>query len=158
MAFHPNQRLAFVINEQALTVTSYSYQADQGTLTEIASVSTIPAEVVERKGFSTADIHVHPSGKWLYGSNRGHDSIVQFRIDEATGRLTLVGHEQRTIKKPRNFHLDPTGQLALVANQGGDSVSIFRIDPGTGRLELAGEPTPAGAKPSFVGVLPLAPR
>ncbi len=156
LAFHPNGRFAFVINESDLTVTSYTL-AD-GKLTPIATVPTIPADVKDRKGLSTADVHVHPSGKWLYGSNRGHDSIVQFSIDESTGRLTLVGHVRDTIKKPRNFHLDPTGQLALVANQEGASISIFRIDPSTGRLTLAGEPTPAGDKPSFVGVLPQAPR
>jgi 6-phosphogluconolactonase len=90
----------------------------------------------------------------LYGSNRGHDSIVQFAIDEATGHLTLVGHERRTIKKPRHFSLDPGGRVLLVANQDGASVSIFRIDPGTGRLDVVGPPVPAGEKPSFVGVLP----
>jgi 6-phosphogluconolactonase len=154
LAFHPNHKFAFVINEQALTITSYAFDASGGQLTEIATVPTVPADVTDRKGFSTAEIEVHPSGKWLYGSNRGHDSIVQFAIDEATGHLTLVGHERRTIKKPRHFSLDPGGRVLLVANQDGASVSIFRIDPGTGRLDVVGPPVPAGEKPSFVAVLP----
>ena len=154
LAFHPNHKFAFVINEQALTITSYSFDASRGQLTEIATVPTVPADVTDRKGFSTAEIEVHPSGKWLYGSNRGHDSIVQFAIDEATGRLTLVGHERRNITKPRHFSLDPSGSVLMVANQGGASVSIFRVDPNTGRLDVAAAPVPAGEKPSFVGVLP----
>jgi 6-phosphogluconolactonase len=155
MVFHPSRRFAWVINEQAFTVTSYGYDEASGKLTEIASIPTLPAGIKETKGFSTADIHVHPNGKWLYGSNRGHNSIVQFKIDEASGRLELVGHEGTSIKKPRNFHIDPSGRLLLVANQDGASVSIFRVDPTTGKLALAGEPTPAGAKPSYVGVVML---
>jgi 6-phosphogluconolactonase len=158
LAFHPNHKFAFVINEQALTITSYSFDATLGQLTEIASVPTVPADVTDRKGFSTAEIEVHPSGKWLYGSNRGHDSIAAFAIDQATGRLTLVGHERRTIKKPRHFALDPSGGLLFVANQDDASVSIFRVDPSTGRLDVAGTPVPAGNKPSFVGVLPTPQR
>ncbi|HEY0711824.1 MAG TPA: lactonase family protein, partial [Polyangia bacterium] len=152
--FHPNGRFVYVINEAALTITAYTLDPERG-LTEIETLSTMPADVVERKGFSTADIHVHPSGRWLYGSNRGHNTIVQFAIDQETGRLTLVGHEGRTIKTPRNFHIEPSGRLLLAANQGDASVSVFRIDPASGRLELAGTPTPAGEKPSFVGVVLL---
>ncbi|HEY0706587.1 MAG TPA: lactonase family protein, partial [Polyangia bacterium] len=147
--FHPNGRFVYVINEAAFTITAYAFDAERG-LTEIESVSTLPADA-ERKG-STADIHVHPNGKWLYGSNRGHNSIAHYEIDQATGKLTLVGHEGRTIKTPRNFHIDPSGRLLLAANQGDASVSLFRIDGATGRLELAGTPIPAGEKPSFVGV------
>jgi 6-phosphogluconolactonase len=155
MAFHPNRRFAYVINEQAFTITIYGYDEQTGQLKELESVPTLPADVKDTKGFSTADLHIHPSGKWLYGSNRGHNSIVQFKIDDATGRLSLVGHEGKTIAKPRNFHIDPSGQLLLVANQDGASVSLFRIDQQSGRLSLAGDPTPAGPKPSFVGVVLL---
>ena len=113
-------------------------------LTEIETVPTIPADVTDRKDFSTADIHVHPSGKLLYGSNRGHNSIVIFRIDEATGRLTLVGHETRNIARPRNFHIDPRGTLLFVANQDAGTVTVFRIDAASGQLDLVGPPTPVG--------------
>jgi 6-phosphogluconolactonase len=153
--FHPNGRFVYVINEQAMTVTAYGFDRDRGTLQEIESLPTVPAEVTDRAGFSTADIHVHPSGKLLYGSNRGHDSIVIYRIDEATGRLTLVGHEARHIARPRNFHIDPGGSLLLVANQDSASVAVFRIDPASGLLDLVGPPTPVGPKPSFVGVVLL---
>ncbi len=81
---------------------------------------------------------MHPSGKFLYGSNRGHDSIAVYRVDPAKGTLTFVEHETADIKTPRNFNIDPTGKLCLVANQGSDSVVVFRIDPETGELESTG--------------------
>jgi 6-phosphogluconolactonase len=117
----------------------------------------VPADIPgsARKDFSTADIHVHPSGKLLYGSNRGHNSIVIFRIDDTTGRLTLVGHETRHIARPRNFHIDPTGTLLFVANQEAGTVTVFRIDAASGQVDLVGPPTPVGAKPSFIGVVML---
>jgi len=111
--------------------------------------------VASAKDFSAADVHVHPSGKWLYGSNRGHNSIVIYAIDATTGKLTLVGHETRSIDRPRNFHVDPSGKLLLVANQNAGTVTVFRIDQATGKLEMLGAPTPSGARPSFVGVLML---
>lgn len=155
--FHPNHRFAYVINEQAMTITAYAFDRGNGTLTEIETVSTVPADIPAdgRKGFSTADIHVHPAGKLLYGSNRGHNSIVIFRIDDTSGRLILVGHETRDIARPRNFHIDPTGQLLFVANQESGTVTTFRIDAASGRLDPVGPPTPVGAKPSFVGVVML---
>jgi 6-phosphogluconolactonase len=155
MDFHPNGRFAYVINEISLTISAYNYDQGKGLLAEIETVPTIPLDVLDRKGFSTADIHVHPSGRLLYGSNRGHDSVVIFTIDPQTGRLTLIGHERRTIAKPRNFHIDPTGTLLFVANQDSGTVSVFRINQQTGLLDPVGPPTPVGAKPSFVGVVML---
>jgi len=151
--FHPGGKFAYVINELALTMAAY--RLDGGQLTEIQTLSTLPAGLTPAKDFSGADVHVHPSGKWLYGSTRGHNSIVIYAIDATTGKLTLVGHETRTIDKPRNFHLDPSGKLLLVANQNAGTVTVFRIDQATGKLEPLGAPTPVGAKPSFVGVLML---
>jgi 6-phosphogluconolactonase len=157
MDFHPDHRFAYVINEQAMTVTAYAFDQQKGTLTEIETMPTVPADIPAsaRKDFSTADLHVHPGGKFLYGSNRGHNSIVIFRIDQATGRLTLVGHETRQIARPRNFHIDPAGELLFVANQDAGTVTVFRIDGASGLLDLLGAPTPVGAKPSFVGVVML---
>src|SRR5262249_46541579 len=83
---------------------------------------------------STAEVQVHPSGKFLYGSNRGHDSLAIFAIDAATGRLTPVGHQPTGGKTPRNFGIDPSGRFVLAANQGSDAIVVFRADPGTGRL------------------------
>jgi 6-phosphogluconolactonase len=158
MDFHPSGRFAYMIDESALTITAYSYDPDKGLLTPIESVPTIPAGVTDRRGFSTADIHVHPNGRLLYGSNRGHDSLVIYRIDPTSGRLTLVGHERRTIATPRNFHIDPSGTLLLAANQAAGNITVFRIDPETGLLEPLGFPTDAGSRPSYVGVVMLAVR
>ncbi|MSS73793.1 MAG: lactonase family protein [Candidatus Latescibacteria bacterium] len=133
--FHPSGRYAYGINELDSTMTAFTYDAGRGGLTEIQSLSTLP------EGFSgvthCADIHVHPSGKFVYGSNRGHDSIAIFAIDEQ-GRLTAVGHEPTQGKIPRNFGLDPTGTFLLAANQDSDTIVTFRIDPQTGRLKATG--------------------
>jgi 6-phosphogluconolactonase len=152
VAFHPNGRLAYVINEQTLTITGYAFDAATGHLTARQTVSTLPAGAHPGPGDSTAEIHVHPSGRFLYGSNRGYDSIAIYRLDDR-GDLTLVGQERRTIRKPRAFDLDPSGSLLLVANQDGDDVSVFRVDPAHGTLEPVGPPTPAGKAPSFVAVV-----
>jgi len=135
-AFHPNGKYAYLINELDCTVTAFAYDSALGALTEIQTVTTLP------KGFggsnTCAEVCVHPSGKFLYGSNRGHDSIVVYRVDLAKGTLTLVEHETADIKIPRNFNIDPTGAFCLVANQGKDSVVVFRIDQETGTLEPTG--------------------
>jgi 6-phosphogluconolactonase len=136
-AFHPTGKFAYVINELNNTVTGFRYDADKGTLTEIESVTTLPADF---KGTSyTAEVVVHPSGKFLYGSNRGHNSIAIFRIDPETGKLTATGHQGKGIKTPRNFAVDATGKFCLVASQDGGTVQVFRIDPSSGALEPTGE-------------------
>ncbi|RUL88351.1 lactonase family protein [Tautonia sociabilis] len=135
--FHPNGRLAFVINEIASTITAFRYDPEAGSLTEIQTISTLP-EGFDSSRNSTADIHVHPSGRFLYGSNRGHDSIAIFRIDEADGTLEPLGHQETGGKTPRNFGIDPSGRFLLAANQGTDTVVVFRIDPDTGALEPTG--------------------
>jgi len=119
-AFHPNGKYAYVINELDCTVTAFSYKPSSGTLTNIQTITTLP------NGFdgsnSCAEVRVHPNGKFLYGSNRGHDSIAVYKIDSAKGTLTFVEHETSDIKIPRNFNIDPTGKFCLVANQGSNSV------------------------------------
>jgi 6-phosphogluconolactonase len=146
--FHPSARYAYVINELDSTMTAFAYDAANGTLQEIQTVSTLPAGFTGRN--YTADVHVHPSGKFVYGSNRGHDSIVIFAIDEDTGKLTLVGHEPTQGETPRNFAIDSTGTFLLAANQNSDTVVTFRIDQGTGKLEPTGHvaevPTPVCLK------------
>jgi len=140
--FHPSGKFAYVINEMGGTVTAFAYEPASGALTELQTVPTLP------NGFhgsnACAEIRVHPSGKFLYGSNRGHDSIVVYRIDPAKGTLTFVEHETADIKTPRNFNLDPTGKFCLVANQDGDSVVVFRINPETGALEPTGNKISVG--------------
>lgn len=153
MDFHPNGRFAYVINELDLTMTAFAYDAGTGLLRELQVLSTLPP-AAEKVGASAADVHVHRSGRFLYGSNRGHNSIVIYRLGD-DGRMTLIGHETRDIRRPRNFTIDPTGALMLVANQDGASVTLFRIDQNSGRLNQVGTPTPVGANPSFVGVVML---
>ncbi|HUE14051.1 MAG TPA: lactonase family protein [Planctomycetaceae bacterium] len=136
-AFHPTGRFAYVIDELASTITAFWYDADNGTLATFQTVSTLPKDF---KGSNTgAEVVVHPSGKFVYGSNRGHDSIAMFSVDAATGRLTSVGHEPTQGKTPRNFAVDPTGNYLLAANQDSDTVVVFRVDPATGRLKPTGQ-------------------
>ena len=135
-AFHPGGRYAYVINELSSTVAALRYDARRGTLESLQTVSTLPAGFDGRS--STAEVQVHPSGRFLYGSNRGHDSIACFAIDAATGKLTHIGHQSTQGKTPRNFRLDPTGNYLLAANQATDNVVVFRIDPKTGKLSPTG--------------------
>jgi 6-phosphogluconolactonase len=151
-AFAPNGRFAYVINELLSTVTAFRYEPDRGILHELQTISTLPEEFTGNS--TTAEIEVHPSGRFLYGSNRGHDSIVLYRIDGQTGRLTLVGHEPTRGRTPRNFSIDPTGRWLLAANQTSDNVHVFRIQPETGRLESTGQSVEVGA-PVCVVYLPM---
>jgi 6-phosphogluconolactonase len=150
-AFHPNGRFAYVINELDSTVTAFRYDAERGALSAIETVSTLP------DGFdgqnTTAEIEVHPSGKFVYGSNRGHDSIVIFAVDGDQGTLRQVGHQSTQGKTPRNFALDPTGVYLLAANQATDSIVVFRIDRATGELEPTGHSAGIGS-PVCVAMMP----
>jgi len=137
-AFSSSGRFGYVISEMANTVTAFAYDADRGTLTEIQTISTLPPSL-HGKSY-TAEVQVHPSGKFLYGSNRGHDSIAIFTVDPATGKLTAAGHKATLGKNPRNFAIDPTGKYLLAENQDSDSIVVFRIDLATGALEQVGEP------------------
>lgn len=131
-AFHPSGKYGYVINEMRLTVTAFDYDASQGTLQELQTITTLPGPA--ERGYSTAEVVAHPSGKFLYGSNRGHHTIAIFSIDENNGRLTAIGHEPTRGETPRNFAIDPTGAYLFAENQGTDSIVVFRIDQETGRL------------------------
>lgn len=137
VVFHPNGKLVYTVNELQSTITSFSYDRATGTLKKLNSASTLP------KGFSakndTAEIKVHPNGKFLYASNRGNDSIAAFSIDAHTGNLTLIDFFPTQGKTPRNFEIDPTGKLLFVANQDSNDIVVFRIDAGTGRLTPTGQ-------------------
>jgi 6-phosphogluconolactonase len=143
-AFHPNDRWAYVINELDSTMTAFAYDQAHGMLKETQTISTLSASFSGKN--SCADLHVSSSGRFLYGSNRGHDSIVVFSIDQATGKLELVEHVSTQGKTPRNFAIDPTGAFLLAANQDSDSIVTFRIDPASGKLSPTGHtieiPTP----------------
>lgn len=138
-AFHPDGRHAYVINEINCTVTAFDYDAEHGVLKEIQTLPTLPSGVEVKPSDSTAEVQVHPSGKFLYGSNRGNDSIAIFAIDATTGRLTPVGHQPTQGKTPRNFAIDPTGRFLLAANQDSGTIVVFRIDPATGKLDPTGQ-------------------
>jgi 6-phosphogluconolactonase len=135
--FHPGGRFAYAINELASTVTAFSYDAARGALTEIQTVPTLPKDFAGNS--TTAEVQVDPAGRFLYGSNRGHDSIAVFAIDPSKGTLTPVQHVPTQGKTPRNFRIDPTGSYLFAANQDSSSVVIFRLDARTGRLAPTGQ-------------------
>ena len=143
-AIHPNG-FAYVINEMNMTVTAFRRDIERGSLTELQTISTLPPGQGVESGFSTADVQVHPSGRFLYGSNRGHDSIVVFAIDQKSGRLTYVENRPTQGSTPRGFGIDPSGSYLLAANQRSDSVVVFRIDKQTGRLTPTGHTIEVGA-------------
>jgi 6-phosphogluconolactonase len=153
LAFHPSGRFVYVINERNDTLSTYGYDAGAGTLTHLESLPTLPPDF-DGADNTCAHVVVAPSGAFVYGSNRGHDSIVIYRVDPQTGRLTLVGHEtgRGQIETPRNFTVDPSGTFLLVANQRAASLLVFRIRP-DGTLALVGGPVPCGKGPTFVGVV-----
>ena len=132
-AFHPSGKYAYVINEMGNTVTAFAYDGGQGRLTEMQTISTLPANYQEVS--HTAEVVVHPSGKFVYGSNRGHDSLAVYSVEDATGKLTLLEIAPTGGKTPRNFNVDPTGQFVLVGNQDDDTISVHRIGP-DGNLKL----------------------
>jgi len=151
-AFHPNDKYAYVINEIISSVTAFTYDKTRGSLREIQTISTLPDDF---SGTShCADIHVLPSGKFVYGSNRGHDSIAIFAIDEGTGKLTCLGYESTQGGNPRNFAIDPTGTYLLAANQDTSNVVTFRIDQQTGKLtatdHIAKIPNPVCLKMIYI--------
>ena len=135
-AFHPNGMFAYVINEITLTVTAFSWDETKGKLEEIQTITTLPVE--RGKGMSTAEVQVHPSGKFLYGSNRGHNTIAVFSIDQKTGKLSAVQHQSTLGKTPRNFGIDPTGKFLIAANQSSGDIFTFLIDRDTGELKPTG--------------------
>jgi 6-phosphogluconolactonase len=136
LAYHPNGRFVYVINEIDSTMSVYTFDAVAGTLEEIQSLSTLPEGFTGNN--STADVHLSPSGAFLYGSNRGHDSIAVFAVDATTGRIEARGHVSTQGRTPRNFGIDPTGTYLLAANQATDTIVSFRLNPTTGMPEPTG--------------------
>ncbi len=138
LAWHPNGKIAYVNGEHNMTVLTCDYDAQHGKLAQKQVMSTIP-ENVQRDGGSTAETVVHPSGKFVYVSNRDpYNSIAIFAVDPESFELSVVGHQATGIKTPRNFAIEPTGQYMLVANQSGGNVCVLRIDQRTGELSPTG--------------------
>lgn len=144
LAFHPNGRFAYVNGEADMTVTAFRYDPARGAFDALHHLSTLPPGATGQR-FSTAQILVHPSGRFVYVSNRGHDTIAGFAIDQATGHLTAIGHTPTGGKTPRNFAIDPTGTFLYAANQGSDTIVQFRVDAETGALAPTGDLTEVGA-------------
>ncbi|ALW86517.1 hypothetical protein AUC43_16365 [Hymenobacter sedentarius] len=150
LTFHPNGKLAYLINELNSTVTALVYDPTAGKFRELQTLSALPAGFVGDN--SCADIHVSPNGRFLYASNRGHNSIAVFAIDASSGTLTPVQDVDTQGKTPRNFALDPSGRLLLVANQNSNNVVTYRIDQQTGLLTPTGQ-TAEVPSPMFLQVV-----
>jgi 6-phosphogluconolactonase len=137
LALHPSGRYAYVIAELSNSIACFAWNAKNGTLRQMQTISTLPFGYTAPS--STAEIVVHPNGRFVYGSNRGHDSIASYAVNAKDGRLTLLAHTPTGGKAPRSFAIDPSGRWLVAANQLSDSLVSFRIDQGTGAL------TPTGA-------------
>jgi 6-phosphogluconolactonase len=137
LAFHPNGKFAYVLSEIKSTVTAFAYDSKNGSFSTLQTLSTLPPDFTAHN--DTAEIVVHPSGKFLYASNRGHDSIALFAIDPLKGTLTPAGDFSTKGKTPRNFALDPSGNFLLAANQESNNIVVFRIDRATGVLAPTGQ-------------------
>jgi 6-phosphogluconolactonase len=143
LAFHPDGKHAFVIHEIGSQLSACTWDATTGLMTEVHHLSTLPADFSGSS--STAEVLVHPTGKFVYGSNRGHDSIAVFSFDAASGKLTAAGHTSTNGKTPRNFRIDPTGSYLLAQNQDSHSIYAYKIDPNTGGLTQVGSPIEVGS-------------
>jgi len=153
LAFHPSNKYAYLINELGDTLSAYAYDSALGQLSLIETKSTLPAGI-DGSANTCAEVVVAPSGKFVYGSNRGHDSIVRFSIDEATGKLNFIDTTPSGGMVPRSFTLSRDGTLMLVANESGN-VTSFSVDTKTGALtKLISLDVPQ--KPQFVGIAYLA--
>jgi 6-phosphogluconolactonase len=150
IVFRPDAKFAYVLGELAASVTVFSYDAARGSMQQVQTISMLPAGYTGTK--SGAEIAIHPNSKFLYASNRGHDSIAIFKVDAATGKLTAAGTVPTGGKTPRNFAIDPTGKFLLAANQESNSIVVFKIDEQTGALTPTGDKYETGFPVSLVFV------
>lgn len=148
LAFSADGAVAYVANEMKASITAMTYDKVRGTLTEFQTISMLPADFTGTK--SAAEIAMHPNGKFLYASNRGHDSIAMFHVDAVKGSLTAGSRTLSGGKSPRNFAIDPTGKFLLAANQDSNNVVVFRIDPKNGALSPTGDVLEVGSPVSIV--------
>lgn len=144
-AFHPNGKFAYVNNEMTMTVTAFTYDAAKGALSAIDTLSTLPPGTEMSGKFSTAETQVHPGGKFAYVSNRGHDTIACYKVDEATGKLTFIEAAPAMVQTPRNFGIDPTGKWMITAGQNSSTIAVLAIDQATGKLTPTGQTLDVGA-------------
>jgi 6-phosphogluconolactonase (cycloisomerase 2 family) len=146
--FHPLKPYLYQINELDSTITTFRFDPERGELTPLQTITTLPSGFTGTS--TTAEIAVAPSGRFVYGSNRGHDSIAIFAVDETTGTLSSVGWEPTQGRSPRFFALDPSGAFLYAANQNSDTIVAFSVDQGTGRLKATGQVVKTGSPSSIV--------
>ncbi|MGB7601832.1 MAG: lactonase family protein [Candidatus Sulfotelmatobacter sp.] len=151
-ALDPNGKFAYVIHEMGSTVSVFDYDATGGVLHPVQTISTIPKDFTSLN--EDAEIEVHPSGKFLYASNRGHDSIAVFAIDPNKGTLSLIEYVPTKGQSPRHFQIDPTGRLLFAENEKSDNIVVFRINAQTGRLTPTGKVLDV-SQPVCVKFLPI---
>jgi 6-phosphogluconolactonase len=149
-ALSPDQKKLYVLSEMASTVTTFDFDANNGTMKEIDSVSTLPADFTGKS--TTAEIFTDAKGTFVYASNRGHDSIAVFAVDKATGKLKFLQAESTGGKTPRGFMIDPSGNYIVAGNQDSNSISVLKIDRKTGKLSPASEKVDLGAPVTFAFV------
>jgi 6-phosphogluconolactonase len=134
--WHPSGRYVFLINELGSTITTFEFNSGTGGLKEVQTISTLPDDFAGEN--TTAAIHVSPSGRFVYGSNRGHDSIAGFAFDAEEGTLRAIQHISTQGRTPRDFMVDPTESFLLAANQDTDTIVSYRLDEATGQLTSTG--------------------
>jgi 6-phosphogluconolactonase len=143
MAFHPDRRRAYVLDELVSSITVFDYDPDRGALIWVQTISTLPPRFTGAN--TTAEIRIHPDGHFLYNTNRGHNSITMYEIDAATGELDVIGWESTRGEWPRGMNIDPSGTFLYAANQNTDTIAVFRIQRSNGKLKqnaLVSTPTP----------------
>jgi 6-phosphogluconolactonase len=143
LTFSPDGKFIYVINEMASSISAFTYDATHAVMTEIQTISTLPKDFSGNN--TAAEIAMHPSGKFLYGSNRGHDSIALFAVDQKSGRLAFVEYQSTQGRTPRHFAIDPTGRWLFAENQASDSVIVFALDQDTGKLKPTGQSLSLGS-------------
>jgi 6-phosphogluconolactonase len=136
-AMRPDGKFAYVVTEMGHTVTVFSNDVTDGRLQSVQTIATLPKDFKGRN--DDAEIQMHPSGKFVYASNRGEDTIAIYAIDKSKGTLTQVGSVPTGGKEPRSFEIDPTGTLLFAENQKSDNITIFKIDQKTGQLTPTGK-------------------
>ena len=135
MKFHTNGQWIYVLNELDLSVTVFDYDTDAGTMTAKQTIPTVPKEqLVKEKFKSCSEIRVHPSGRFVYAANRGHDTITAFRVDQESGKLTVIERENVRGATPRNFNLDPSAHWLIAAGQDSYTLAVFEVNQATGEL------------------------
>ncbi len=138
MKFSPDGSKIYLLNELLLSVTAFDYNAEAGTMEAIQTIENVPQKLLEVPS-KASEIRVHPSGKFVYAANRGHDTITVFSVDDATGKLTFVEREAIRGSFPRNFNLDPSGRWLIAAGRHSNTLAVFEVNQETGGLRFTGE-------------------